>query len=198
MNLALFDFDGTITFKDTLFDFILYSTGRRTFIPGLFILLPVMILYFIKIIPNWKAKELVLSYFFKGWDTDWFNEAALKYSNERIPVILRKEAIDGLNYHVSQKDKIVIVSASVETWIKGWCMKNGFDLIGTRLEIIDKKITGKLLTKNCNGIEKVNRINEKYILKDYNKIYAYGDSRGDMPMLGLADEKYFRWKRLND
>jgi phosphatidylglycerophosphatase C len=198
MNLALFDFDGTITNKDSLFDFILFSMGKATIITGLLILFPVLILYKLKIISNWKAKESVLSYFFKGWSISSFNEAASKYSNERIPFILRSNAIDRLNYHVLQKDKIVIVSASVEAWLEGWCMQNGFDLIGTKMEIIDGRITGKLLTRNCNGVEKVSRIKEKYLLKDYKKIYAYGDSGGDMPMLGLADEKYYKWKRMYD
>jgi phosphatidylglycerophosphatase C len=198
MNLALFDFDGTITCKDSMFDFILFSNVKTTIITGLLILFPVLILYKLKIISNWKAKELVLSYFYKDWSLNSFNEVAFEYSKIRIPFILRRNAIDRLNYHVSQKDKIVIVSASVETWLEGWCTQNGFDLIGTKMETIGGRITGKLLARNCNGVEKVNRIKEKYSLKDYKKIYAYGDSKGDIPMLGLADEKYFKWNRMND
>ena len=56
-SLALFDFDGTITFKDTLFEFIIHSKGRMRFLLGIAVLSPVFVLYLLRIIPNWKAKE---------------------------------------------------------------------------------------------------------------------------------------------
>ena len=52
MNIALFDFDGTITKKDTLFDFIIFAVGYKTFIIKLISLVPFLILYTLKIIPN--------------------------------------------------------------------------------------------------------------------------------------------------
>jgi phosphoserine phosphatase len=58
--------------------------------------------------------------------------------------------------------KVVIVSAFIECWLKKWCDK--INLITTRLEIQEGKITGKFATKNCYGIEKVNRIKERYDL----------------------------------
>jgi HAD superfamily phosphoserine phosphatase-like hydrolase len=86
----------------------------------------------------------------------------------------------------------VVVSASVECWLGPWCDKNGLDLIGTQLEIKDNRVTGKLLSKNCYGKEKVNRIRERYDLNSFDFIYAYGDSRGDDEMLELAQEKYYK------
>ncbi len=50
--------------------------------------------------------------------------------------------------------------------------------------------------KNCNGREKVKRIKNEYDIESFDKIYAYGDSNGDKPMLEMADIKYFRWKKL--
>ena len=50
-----------------------------------------------------------------------------------------------------------------------------------------KKVSGRFATKNCYGIEKANRINDMNDLKQYNQIYAYGDSRGDREMLTLAE-----------
>ncbi|MBP1732847.1 MAG: HAD-superfamily hydrolase, subfamily (PSPase-like) family protein, partial [Deltaproteobacteria bacterium] len=40
------------------------------------------------------------------------------------------------------------------------------------------------------------RIEEQYDLKSFDHIYAYGDTPGDKAMLELADEKYYRWKRI--
>jgi len=58
-------------------------------------------------------------------------------------------------------------------------------------------VTGKLLSKNCYGIEKANRIQEVYNLSDYKHIYAYGDSRGDRELLELADESFYKPFRDN-
>ena len=66
------------------------------------------------------------------------------------------------------------------------------DLIATRLEIKDDLMTGKFLTKNCYGIEKVNRVKEAYNLDDYDCIYVYGDSRGDKELLELADKSFYK------
>jgi phosphatidylglycerophosphatase C len=55
-------------------------------------------------------------------------------------------------------------------------------------------ISGRFLTKNCSGSEKVRRIEERYKLSDFNCVFAYGDSPGDKPMLAIADVRYYRWK----
>ncbi len=197
MNLALFDFDGTITKKDSLFDFIYYSSGLVKFVIGLIVLAPVFAGYILKIIPNWKAKENVLSYFFRGWDEKFFSQVAAKYSIERLPALVRKTALDRIEFHKSQGDRLVVVSASADSWLKDWCNSSGLELIGTELEVVNNKLTGKIFGRNCYGREKVKRIKEKYNLDDYKYIYAYGDSSGDIAMLEIADEKYYRWRRIN-
>ena len=52
--------------------------------------------------------------------------------------------------------------------------------------------TGKLLGNDCNGLEKVRKIKEIYNLSKYEKIYAYGDTDGDKPMLDIADIAFYR------
>ena len=41
-------------------------------------------------------------------------------------------------------------------------------------------------------IEKGNRVKEAYNLDDYDRIYAYGDSRGDKELLELADKSFYK------
>jgi phosphoserine phosphatase len=57
-------------------------------------------------------------------------------------------------------------------------------------------VTGRFLTRNCSGKEKVRRIEEQYDVKSFGYIYAYGDTPGDKAMLDLANERYYRWKRI--
>ena len=63
-HLVLFDFDGTLTRKDTLFAFIRYYHGTVRFVLGFAWLSPVMALYMAKLIRNDRAKEIVLKHFF--------------------------------------------------------------------------------------------------------------------------------------
>lgn len=192
MIISLFDFDGTITTDDSLIKFIRYAVGDIKTIWGMLILSPMLITYKIKLIPNYKAKQLMLSYFFKGMDGRQFHKVAKDYSLEHINTILRPKAMEKIAWHKEQGHKVVVVSASIECWLKPWCDKNGLDLIATKIQIKDGVVTGKLLTRNCYGIEKVNRINKAYNLSNYNYIYAYGDSRGDKELLDLADENFYK------
>lgn len=192
MTLALFDFDGTITKDDSLLKFIRFVVGDVRFIIGLIVLSPILVAYKLKLIPNYKAKQKMLSWYFKGCSQQEFKKVANDYSLKHIDEILRPKAIEKLNWHKEQGHKIVIVSASIECWLHPWCEKNGFELLATKLEIKDDIVTGKLLSKNCYGIEKVNRIKQAYDLEKFEYIYAYGDSAGDKEMLELADESFYK------
>jgi HAD superfamily hydrolase (TIGR01490 family) len=196
MALALFDFDGTITFKDSFGDFIAYAVGRRKFITGTILLSPMILAYVVGLIRNWRAKELMSTHFFGGWDARSFTMLASKYSRERIPHIVREIALERIGWHKLRGDTVVVVSASIDLWLTDWCADCAVDLIATRLEIRDGRITGRFFTNNCSGKEKVRRIEERYDVKSFDYIYAYGDSQGDKAMLEMADERYYRWKRV--
>ena len=190
--LALFDFDGTITADDSLIKFIRFVVGDAKFVTGMIVLSPMLTAYKLKLIPNYKAKQYMLTYFFKGMSEEKFKQVANEYSLKHIDTIIRPKAMEKIAWHKEQGHKIVIVSASIECWLKPWCDKNNLDLIATKLKITQGIVTGKFLTKNCYGIEKANRVQEKYNLDDYDHIYAYGDSRGDKELLELADERFYK------
>ena len=192
MKLALFDFDGTITTHDSLIKFIRYSVGDIKFILGIIFLSPMLVAYKLKLIPNYKAKQWMLSYFFKGMNEQKFKKLAQSFSLNQIDTFLRPKAMKKIEWHKEQGHIVVVVSASIECWLKPWCDRNGLQLIGTKMETIDDKISGNFSTKNCYGPEKVNRIREIYNLEDYHYIYAYGDSRGDKELLKLANSGHYR------
>ena len=191
-KIAFFDFDGTITTDDSLIKFIRFVVGDAKFIWGMTLLSPMLTAYKLKLIPNYKAKQYMLSYFFKGMSEEKFMQVANEYSLKHIDTILRPKAMEKITWHKEQGHKIVIVSASIECWLKPWCDENNLDLIATKLEIKNGIVTGKFLSKNCYGIEKANRVQEQYNLSDYDHIYAYGDSRGDKELLELADESFYK------
>jgi HAD superfamily hydrolase (TIGR01490 family) len=192
LQLALFDFDGTITTKDSLEDFIQYAVGTPKYYMGLCVLAPMLIAYILKLVKNNIAKEKLIAHFFKGWNVDNFQKLSEQYSLEQIDKITRPKAMEKIKWHQEQGHKIVIVSASMECWLKPWCDKNSMELISTKLEIKENKLTGKFSTKNCYAIEKANRVKESYNLSEYDCIYAYGDSRGDKELLELSQKSFYK------
>jgi phosphatidylglycerophosphatase C len=192
MKLVLFDFDGTLTTKDSFIEFIKHSKGRMNFLLGFLLLSPVLIMYKIGLIKNWKAKELVLTYFFKGQIYSKFQSSCRSFAFEKIDRIINPSAMNRLMERKNESSRIIIVSASVEDWIRPWSEKLGVELIGTRMEVFSNKLTGNISGRNCYGIEKVKRIKEVVDLSLYEKIEAYGDSSGDFEMMSLATEKFYK------
>lgn len=192
MNLALFDFDGTISFNDSFASFLKYSINKKKLYLGAFYLAPFIIAYKLKILSNQKAKEKVLNYFYNGMAKNDFNALCESFSNEILPKLCKQSAIKCLQNHKQNGDKIVIVSASLENYLLPWCQKYGYDLLATKLEIKNGLITGYIDGLNCYGEEKVRLIKQNYDLSEFSRIYAYGDSKGDLPMLALANESFYR------
>jgi phosphatidylglycerophosphatase C len=197
VKLVLFDFDGTITTDDSLIKFIRFVVGDVKTAWVMLLLSPMLITYKLKLIPNYKAKQWMFSYFFKGMDEQQFLKVAEEYSLKHIDTILRPKAMERIAWHKELGHTVVVVSASIECWVKPWCDKNSLDLIATKIEIKGGMLTGKFLTKNCYGVEKADRVKEAYNLSDYNYIYAYGDTRGDKELLALADESFYKPFRGN-
>lgn len=191
-TLALFDFDGTITKKDTLFAFIRFTKGRSRFFWGMIRLLPWLFINRIGITSNAKAKEKILGYFFKKMNYATFKRHGEHFCNERLQSLLRTDAIEKIQWHLSQYHRVIIVSASVREWISPWAEQMGIEWITTEMEVKDNRLTGKFSTPNCNGEEKINRIRQFLSPEDYQLIYAYGDTHGDKPMLAMAQKSYYR------
>ena len=187
MNLALFDFDGTLTSKDSLDEFLRHSVSREKYLLNMFKFIPFFIMWQTRLMNNGVAKEHLFKIFFKGVDEKNFKAIAKNFSLTKLDSIMRKDRMAILEKHRQDGDRIIIVSASMQSWIQPWCDKNNIELLSTQLEFKDGKVTGRFLTKNCHGKEKENRVKELLHVEDYETIYAYGDSSGDTEMLAMAN-----------
>ena len=65
-QIVAFDFDGTITNRDTLLEFIKFAKGKTAFYLGFLLHLPWLLAMKCHLYPNWKTKQMIFSYFFKG------------------------------------------------------------------------------------------------------------------------------------
>jgi HAD superfamily hydrolase (TIGR01490 family) len=192
-TLALFDFDGTITRKDSLLEFLKFAVGKTSFYKGMILLSPILSLYLLRIIPNHTAKMLVVRYFLEGWHEQTLRKVGARFSAEKISDLIAPAAMEKLNWHIESGHKVVVVSASIDWWLKPWCDSLLIDCICTQMAYVDGKFCGDYYTPNCYGPEKSRRIQSEVMrLSQYDTIYAYGDSQGDTEMLAMATHACFR------
>jgi phosphatidylglycerophosphatase C len=192
-QIAFFDFDGTITSKDSFLEFIKFQKGRLYFYAGLLMCSPWLVGYTLGLVSNSMAKEKLITFFFKNQSIESFNNDCSQFSSVVLKKIIRIAALQKMEQLKLQGFEIVIVSASIENWLQPCCTKNNIKLIATKLQIVDNKLTGKMEGLNCNAAEKLRRIKEEYNLADYETIYCYGNTKGDKPMLSVATKSFYRY-----
>ncbi|MCL1942581.1 MAG: HAD-IB family hydrolase [Candidatus Azobacteroides sp.] len=190
--IAAFDFDGTLTRKDTLFDFLVFSFGKRKVISGLSRLSLLLLMYKAGFVNNGIAKQKLFSFFFRDMKAEKFEDLCKKYAR-RISGILKNEAIIKMHEHREAGHKVVIVSASVENWISPWAETESVDcVLGTQIEIVNDRLTGRFKSENCYGSRKVTEFLSKFPERTDYQLYAYGDSKGDKELLSIADFAFFK------
>lgn len=189
-KVTVFDFDGTLTTRDTLLLFIRFAVGTRRFITGFLLFSPMILLMLLRLYDNGKCKEHVFSWFFKGMPHRDFASLGQRFAS-RITTIARDTTTTALARHREDGDTIYVVSASIEEWIRPYCEKLGVtDVVSTKAEVgADGRLTGRFATPNCYGAEKVRRLLAVEPDRDGYYLTAYGDSKGDEEMFALADEK---------
>lgn len=188
-KIYAFDFDGTLTTRDTLIAFIRYAKGTSAFVLGFLRHAHLLVLMKLGLYPNWKTKQRVFSYFFKGMRLEDFDALCQQFARDHRQ-LLRPEGLKTIEQASAEGADIVVVSASIDNWVRPFF--RDVNVLGTQIEIADGKLTGRFLTNNCYGQEKVNRILAQYPDRSEYTLIAYGDSRGDKELLAFADEAHFK------
>ena len=189
-HLVLFDFDGTITTRDSFFKYLKFISGKYFYLK-MMLCLPYILMYFIKIISAQNLKEKILWQYLKYKEISILKSKSVLFiaylENESI---IKKSFIVMIEDYKKEGAEIAVVSASLDLWIDSFCEKHNLISICTMLNVVNDFYTGGFLTPNCNGKEKANRIRNQFRLEEYHKITAYGNSIGDKEMLDLANEKH--------
>ncbi len=192
--VAAFDFDGTLTRRETLLLFLLYTLGVTKVSRDALLLSPTLAGYGLGLIPNDVAKQRVFMRCLGGMRMDDLVKHGEQFAAQKLPGLMRAEAMQRLAWHKQQGHRCVAISASMELYVRPWAIAAGFDdVLATHLELrIDGTTSGKLEGENCYGIEKVRRLEALLGKRDGYILYAYGDSRGDRELLATADFGYYR------
>lgn len=203
-----FDFDGTLTTSDTLLEFIKYAKGNGRFLMVFLMYSPILVLMKLHLYPNWKAKQQIFAHLFAGMRIERFNKLCQSFAEDNQH-LLRPEGVSLIHQVLGKGAKVYVVSASIDNWVRPFFQHRGITditVLGTQIEVVDGKVTGRFKTNNCYGEEKVHRICEALTTTTANAygttslsfdrtqydIEAFGDSRGDKEMLAFANHGHYK------
>jgi phosphatidylglycerophosphatase C len=196
MNLALFDFDGTITSSDSWTPFMRMAVRPARIRMAMVALSPVAVGYRLGMISASRCRQVAARLGFSGEPAAAIRQLGAQYAATVLPGTLQTRALERIDWHKSQGDDIVVVSASLDLYLAPWCAERGLKFICTTIEEQRGMLTGRYVDGDCSGAEKVRRIRAQYDLSSYPIVYAYGDSGEDREMMALADKKYYRGKEI--
>lgn len=190
-NIALFDFDGTISTKDSLSEFLKFiepNPFRYIFFKYIYCFFE-NIAYKLKLLSYNDLKKKRINSFFNNKNYDDLVLLGTEFGNNILPKLIKQSALNKIESHLQNNDDVYVVSASLDIILQSWCSKNNINLITNKIDSHKKIYIGA----DCNYDTKVIMLKNRVDLGTYNLIYAYGDSEGDIPMLNLAHKSYYKF-----
>lgn len=197
MDLALFDFDHTITYVDTYSRFLRASAmpGQRR--RGELAVSPWLLGYRAGLVSASRLRARATQVAFRDRMESEVRDQGEHYARTDLPRLVRPEMLERIRWHQSRGDAVVVVSGSLDVYLRPWCDALGLRLICNELESRSGRLTGHY--HPCDrATDKAAHIQARYDLATYTNVHAYGDSREDQPMLALAQHRWFRGRCISD
>lgn len=191
-GVVAFDFDGTLTVRDSFIDFLKWRSRGLRYLGGMVKLGPAAAGYLTDR-SRGRLKSAAVREFLSGLSRDQLETEARRFAEVRAARLLRPDALQTWRRWRQRRARLVIVTASPEILVAPFARGLGADaLIGTQLQFDgNDRVTGHLLGQNCRGPEKVRRLREMF--GDGLRLKAaYGDTQGDREMLQIADDSGYR------
>jgi phosphatidylglycerophosphatase C len=184
--VAAFDFDGTLTQRDTLLPFLRRSCGNRSIARASAIAAR-------RARARDAFKVALIGELFRGWSAERLDSLGRAY----VPALLaalRPDAKQRLEWHRRRGHAVVIVSASLGAYLRP--LAENLELDGAlAVELVadaSGTLTGGVVGGlNTRGPEKVARL-KAWLDSRFGpgadvELWAYGDSSGDDELLAIAD-----------
>ena len=187
--VAAFDYDGTLTRRDTMLPFLASVAGWRRLVRGLAAASP-------QLGDRSAAKVTVFERTIGGRSYDELVTRGESFATKVVASQLRSEMVERVRWHAAQGHRLVIISASPVVSVAPAARVLGFDdVIATELEVDDEqRATGRLLGANVRGAEKLRRL-RALLGEDPFTLWAYGNSSGDAQLLAAADREHYVGRR---
>ena len=187
-GVVAFDFDGTLTVRDSFTAFLKWRAGPARYNRGLVKLIPAAISY-LGHRNRGRIKAAAVREYLTGVPREQLEAEARQFAEIMAPRLLRPDAVRTWRRWDQRRAKLVIVTASPDIVVAPFARGLGADLlIGTELAFDEHdRVAGGFVGANCRGPEKVRRL-QAVFGPDIHLAAAYGDTSGDREMLAIADE----------
>jgi phosphatidylglycerophosphatase C len=199
VEIVVFDFDGTITTRDTFALFLKYYAGSLNWAGKVWRLLPTFAAYKLGRIDRHAVKAAVIKRFFTDEPAEKIESRAAEFARDVIPGLIRPAALDHIKSRLDDEncgpESLYICSASIGPYLRYWASSCGIQVdhvMATELAIENGRITGAIEGYNVWGANKVRRILDQFTPHTVRILEAYGDTRGDQEMLHAAEASFFR------
>ncbi len=191
-GIVAFDFDGTLTVRDSFTAFLKWRVPKARHNLGMARLAPAALAYLAHR-DRGRIKAAAVKEFLAGIPREQLEEEARAFAKTMAPRLLRPDAVEVWRRWRQRRAKLVIVTASPDVVVAPFARGLGADLLlGTELAYDDQdRVSGAFLGPNCRGPEKVVRLRAQFG-PDVRLTAAYGDTSGDREMLQIADEAGYR------
>lgn len=190
--VVAFDFDGTLTVRDSFTAFLTWRAGPLRWLVGCLRLAPAALAYLFHR-DRGRIKAAAVRVFLRGVPHDVLEAEANRFAELHAASLFRPDAVAAWKRWRGQDVRLVIVTASPDMVVAPFARDLGADLLlGTQLSFDgENRITGAFSGPNCRGPEKVVRLKEVFG-PDFKLRAAYGDTAGDTEMLAHAQEPHYR------
>ena len=190
--VVAFDFDGTLTIRDSFTAFLKWRAGPTRYALGLVRLAPAAVAYLFHR-DRGRIKAAAVREFLRGVPRERLEADAREFAERFSRSLLRPDAVAAWKRWRTQRVRLVIVTASPDLVVAPFARGLAADaLIGTELAFDTQgRATGGFATPNCRGPEKVVRL--KAAFGEHVEVKAaYGDTSGDREMLAMAELPGYR------
>jgi phosphatidylglycerophosphatase C len=188
MSLVFFDFDGTLTRRDTILPLgiaLARARPRTSLAMARFVWLLICLKG--RLLSNHQFKQAFCGLFLKGRSQTEIDDLSRAFTERYLEGILKKQIVDALKDHLRKGDEVYLVSSNFAFLLRPlqhtW---NASGLIATEPEVKAGLYTGKINGRSCHGSEKVSRVLDLFGPERVSEATAYGDSRSDRPLLAAV------------
>lgn len=195
-DLALFDFDGTLTTREMLPDFFRRAIPRPKRWFGTALLAPLIVGYRLGCVPGTVVRAAIVRVGMGGLPLADYRRHGEAFAGDVLPGVLRPEAMARLRWHQARGDTVVVVSGAFDVYLEPWGRQHGVDVICSALAHDGLRLTGRYQGAQCVRDEKAARVRARYDLSAFHRVHAYGDTVEDLDLLAIAHHRHYRGREL--